>query len=335
MLTARAPAKLIISGEHAVVYGKPAIAMAIDRYTTATTAWQDNHNINFKFANLAYAKQFTIDSLNAIRIQLQQNYAAFLKGQLSINEVLTRPFELLQYAVSSLLHKFNLDLPNGVNISVYSNIPVGCGMGSSAAAVTSTLYALTNFLGIQWSPADYLQFAREIESLQHGKSSGLDVRLTAHGGCVRFQNGITESLDAPVMPMYLINTGQPVSSTGECVQQVANLFRDKQVADNFGQVTDRVQQALSSNNLVSFKQAIGDNHRLLQAIGVVPKKIANFIADIESQGGAAKICGAGAISGDNAGAVLLVCEHDLSAVVRDYGYEMQTIKMDKHGTQII
>ena len=57
MLTARAPAKLIISGEHSVLYGQPAIAMAVDRYTTTTTNWGDSKYIDFKFPDLAYAKK--------------------------------------------------------------------------------------------------------------------------------------------------------------------------------------------------------------------------------------------------------------------------------------
>ncbi len=48
-LTVQAPAKLILSGEHAVLYAQPALAMAVNRYTTTTTTWLDSPHINFKF----------------------------------------------------------------------------------------------------------------------------------------------------------------------------------------------------------------------------------------------------------------------------------------------
>jgi len=145
-LTARAPAKLIISGEHSVLYGQPAIAMAVNRYTTTTTAWRDTPNIHFKFLDLAYAKTHTFKTLQILAKQLRSDYVDFLDGKCSIGEVLKRPFELLQYSVSNLIEHLNLKLPRGMEISVDSSIPVGCGMGSSASAVISTLYALAAYL---------------------------------------------------------------------------------------------------------------------------------------------------------------------------------------------
>ena len=70
-LTARTPAKLILSGEHAVVYGQPAIAMAVDRYTTTTTTWRDSPHIHFKLADLKYAKTITLQTLQRLTMQLQ------------------------------------------------------------------------------------------------------------------------------------------------------------------------------------------------------------------------------------------------------------------------
>ncbi len=83
------------------------------------------------------------------------------------------------------------------------------------------------------------------------------------------------------------------------------------------------------------KHSIRANHRLLQKIGVVPTKVANFIADIESSGGAAKICGAGAITGDNAGVVLLLADPGITEIAQRYGYELQTLEVDPYGTRIV
>lgn len=335
-LTARAPAKLIISGEHSVLYGQAAIAMAVNRYTTTTTRWSDSPHVHFKLLDLAYAKKFTLAALRSVSQQLTQDYTAFLNGQCKITDVVKRPFELLQYSVANFLEQLNLPLAKGVEIQVDSTIPLGCGMGSSAAAVVSTIYALTNIFNLNWQTADYLRFGKEIESLQHGKSSGLDLHLVTHGGCVRFQNGMAQTRQWPNLPMYIINTGQPQSATGECVAQVASKFaKDKNLALEFGLVTEQIDQALTHNQLNTFKQAIRANHNLLLKIGVVPNKVANFIQELEANGAAAKICGAGAVRGDNAGIVLLISEVDLQHIVAKHGYQMQTIQIDLHGTQII
>jgi mevalonate kinase len=334
-LTARAPAKLILSGEHAVLYGQPAIAMAVDRYTSTTTTWSDTPNIHFKLADLAYAKTLTIQALQRLAQQLQADYRAFLQGKCSIRDVLKRPFELLQYSVSTIIERLNLQLPKGLEIAVRSNIPLGCGMGSSAAAVISTLCAFTNFLKLEWQRADFLNFGKEIENLQHGKSSGLDLQLVTFGGCMRFQEGVAQPVRAPNTSLYIVNTGKPIVSTGECVQHVASKMQDPGLLREFGMVTDALQTALQENNLAALQAAIRANHILLARLGVVPQEVLNLISDLEHNNCAAKICGAGAISGANAGVVMIAAADDPSEIVHKHGFIVETVQVDQNGTTIV
>lgn len=335
-ITARAPAKLIISGEHAVLYGQPALAIAVNRYTDTTTTWHESPDIHFKLLNLAYAKSHTLQTLRNLACNLQEEYNNFLAGKCSIATVLKKPFELLQYSVSNFLDYLNVQLPHGMEIAVKSSIPIGCGMGSSAAALMSTVHALTNILQLDLQRADYLPFGKQMENLQHGKSSGVDLHLVTYGGCVLFQHGITQTRSVPLLPMYIINTGTPDSSTGECVNGVAQIFNaNADLAREFGVVTDKIDQALIKNDEIALREGIKQNHRLLQRIGVVPQKVTNLITAIEQNGGAAKICGAGAIKGDNAGIVLLFADKDMSALVRQHGYNLQTVEVDTSGTRII
>jgi mevalonate kinase len=335
-LTATAPAKLIISGEHSVLYGQPALAMAINRYTSVTTTWSATAKIHFDLLDLSYAKSYTSQALRSFAKNLQADYSNFLAGEKNIGSVIKRPFELLQYSVSRLLEVLNVKLARGVDICVESNIPIGCGMGSSAAAVASTVSALAALLHCDWQDSDQLAFCREIENLQHGKSSGLDLHLVTYGGCVRFEDGATQQRAVPKIPLNIVNTGQPKSSTGACVAHVAPAFtNDPSLANEFAVITNQIDAALAANNLLEFKQGIRANHSLLRRIGVVPDKVANFINEIEASGGAAKICGAGAVLGDNAGIVLLVADHDVQDIVRKYNYDLQSIQVDTNGITII
>ena len=77
-------------------------------------------------------------------------------------------------------------------------------------------------------------------------------------------------------------------------------------------------------------------HLLLSRLKVVPEKIQKFIKLIENAGGAAKICGAGSIYGDNAGIIMLFGDLELLApIVAAHKYQLQDLKIDYNGVQIV
>ncbi len=334
-LRARSPAKLILSGEHAVVYGKPAIAMAVDCYAESMIISNLSSAILFNCLNLKYARSFTRKTLQLLKGRVQDQYHIFLEGKCSIREVIKKPFELLQFTVSHLLETLNISLPEGLEIRSSSDIPMGCGMGSSAAVVMSTLYALNHFLGLNLDPVKFHSLGIAAENLQHGRSSGVDLQLAMSGGCLRYANGRAEQRVLPSMPMAIVQTGTPETTTGECVSAVQSYFTKGTMADEFAAVTDRFDQALQQNDQVSIREGIKENHRLLTRIGVVPEKVQAFIRDIEQVEGAAKICGAGAVKGDRAGVVLVLVDENVTSIVEQYGYHLQAIKGDLFGTCIV
>lgn len=338
-LKALAPAKLILSGEHAVVYGMPAIAMAVNRYAETSILNHGSPNIFFNFLNLKYAKTVTLSTLLGYKKRIQEQYHAFLEGQCSIREVLKMPFELLQFTVTHLFETLNIPLAQGVEIRSSSNIPMGCGMGSSAAAIMSTLFALSHFYNLNIDPIRFISLGREAENLQHGRSSGLDLQLVMRGGCLKFQEGQIETRELPSFPMTLVNSGKPETTTGQCVTAAAPYFQkmNSNLTKHFEDVTLGLDTAIACNDIDAIMSGIRENHRLLMQIGVVPEKVQNFIAAVEKVGGAAKICGAGAVAGDAGGIIWLVCPSklDISKVLQEYGYIEYKVEGDKLGTRII
>lgn len=331
-ISVRVPAKLILSGEHAVVYGHPALAVAINIYTITTIKWSTPLHFSFNLPGLDFRQKVTLEALKRLKINLNKQYAKFDSGDISIREVLKHPFELTLYSTMSVLEKIKHKLPMGLSIDTESDIPIGCGMGSSAASVVSVIYALSQFLQIDFNLDDYIRLGIESENLQHGYSSGLDVNVVYHGGCLRYQPGQFEKRPIPLFPMQLINTGKPECTTGECVEKVKDFFTEKKYGPQFESITRQLESAIEKNDLAAIQHAIKDNHRQLVNIGVVPKTVQQFIQAIEEKGMAAKICGAGAIYGEKAGMVLVVGNHDISTLVETYGYSQHSIHVDQRGS---
>ncbi len=330
------PGKIILSGEHAVVYGKPVLAMAIDRYVETTVSPEDPENVSFNLLNFNYRESVTLNTLRKLKNRVKAKYKKFLAGEVGIREVLQQPFELTQYAVVHWLEHMNAKFTKGLSIHTDSTIPVGCGMGSSAASALSLLKAISQFHHINWDQERLLEVAQEIEAMQHGKSSGIDVYVSLHGGCVYFNEGKAFARHLPELPIYLVNTGEPSVTTGESVSYVRERFANSPIWDTFSSVTNIMDQAMQANDMLEVQSAVRDNHQLLTQIGVVPEKVQCFIAEIEKSGAAAKVSGAGAVAGDQAGIVLAVTNDkaSLEALCQQYSYELMPVKPTAQGLHV-
>ena len=335
-MKAIAPGKLILSGEHAVVYGKPAIAMAVDRCAQAVIAPSPSgEEVAINLQDLHLAESFPVRTLRDLKGRIGKNYRQFLDGQLSIREVLHKPIELFQYAFITILDALHLTVAQGLDIQLRSNIPIGCGMGSSAATVLSVLRSVGHYFRVEFRPEWYLAYSLEAENLQHGHASGLDSYISIHGGCARFQDGRAEKMPLPRMPIHLVHTGAPAVTTGECVEQVRQQFGNSTVWSEFEDVTREMESALRANDLAAIQASIRDNHRLLTGIGVVPSRVQEFVKAVEQQDAAAKICGAGAVAGDSAGIVLVCAEEPPRELCKEYGYTLISARGEPLGARIV
>jgi mevalonate kinase len=177
------------------------------------------------------------------------------------------------------------------------------------------------------------KLALEAENMQHGHSSGLDLRVAMQGGCLYMQEQEWQARQIPVLPMYLVNTGTPITTTGQCVEKVAPKFKSQQLRNEFAVITNAMDKALQQQSAHDMQQAIKENHQLLVNIGVVPEKVQTFILQIESAGSAAKICGSGAVAGDAAGAVLVVSEDKqyVTTLATRFGYNVIPISGESRG----
>lgn len=293
----RFPAKIILSGEHAVVYGAPALVTAVDRYAVAQGTLGSGHSLTVRVDD-GPVHSWALEEWAEMVSRLDAHYAAFLQGRRSVSDVLQNDAELLAYAAA-------LGAPDFIpmHLDLRYDFPSGCGMGASAATALALVAEVSRLQQIERSEEELFEKAMAVERLQHGRPSGVDPYTCQHGGVLKFQQGRAQASSLQPVQLKLWHSGRPESSTGECVEHVRRFAEDTGLWRAFSEVTGEMEQALSASSFALLREAIRRNHKLLVHIGVVPEGVQEQISAIEDQGGAAKICGAGTVAGAGAGMV--------------------------------
>lgn len=330
---AHAPGKLILSGEHSVLYGAPALAMAIAQYTEV---WfkplSPGEGLKTAFENLSSGENYPLKLLSQFKSSLDRKFDQFMRGELPVHKILGRPDDLAVYTLASLLQD-HADQPSKVNALVNSSaitglgavnhlpapgqlgsksqLTIGAGMGSSAAVVAATTVLFETLLDRPKTLDERYERVRFCERLKHGRAGPIDAAAVVRGGLIRVGDvGFDVPEIAPDHGLlagkgwYWILHGRPQSSTGECVSAVrAAHGKDRPLWDSFAAITQALCDALSTG--ADPDPALRENQRLLEHIGVVPSPTKALTDRVQTLGGAAKICGAGSVQGPFGGAVLV------------------------------
>lgn len=351
MTACKAPGKLILSGEHAVVQGCPALVMAVNRYVRATIQpTTEADTVSLAAPEVLGSGRCCWEDLPALKQRLDGRFQAFLDGKLPIQEVTEDDMNLVYYGLALLLETGQIKPDRGIALTLNSDVPLGCGMGSSAALMAAVFAAVTSHWNVEAEHESLYEWTLATERLQHGHSSGVDPYITVHGGLVRFQRGTAQPLSAAssAVPIRLVLTGIPESTTGECVEWVRQQHgQDQALWDTFTATTEAVAAAWAAGDADALGAAIRENHRLLSRIGVVPERVQAFVSVVEESGGAAKICGAGSIRGETAGVALVIGSpaasqagranrpgepsFDLASLCEQFGYREMAITLDEKG----
>ncbi|WP_151704168.1 mevalonate kinase [Nitrincola alkalilacustris] len=314
MPAAVAPGKIILSGEHSVVYGAPALAVAVRQHIRIDLLPGAVAGISWRSPKGRLVSHDAA-SLQALVARLDQHHQQFLEGNRAVESIMSSPEQLLFYAIaqarrlttadSVLDSVLDSELLTRSEMIVDSTLPLGAGMGSSAALVAAALVLFGQHLDMTHEQRIELAHAvRHCERLQHGRGSLIDAAAVCCGGRVRLKASVITPVDGPGLGdgWFWINTGSPVVSTGVCVEAVRTRFADDQpLWDQFAVTTEALIQADTDTQRAALVQ---ENHRLLQHIGVVPSVVSAFVEQLEAHGGAGKISGAGSVRGEAGGLLL-------------------------------
>jgi mevalonate kinase len=331
---ASAPGKIILSGEHAVVHGAPALVTAVRQRARALVRPFERPAFRVAMPDVGAASERTLDDLALLGVSAGKRHEAFMAGRLPAASVLTGASQLVELCLLAAVRAGSPKLARGLHLEVTSGIAVGRGMGSSAAVIASTLQALAAWDGSPLDRSVVERRAQELERFQHGRPSGADVHACVHGGAFLFRRGRpVETLTLAPASTCLVDTGPPLSATGECVEEVRKHFAGSGIWNEFEAVTLALRDAWGRRPDEA-AELVRANHELLVRIGVVPQAVAAFIEGLHQRGYAAKICGAGSVRGDRAGMVLVCGGPSPDALCGDAGYPVRALEADEHGLTI-
>ena len=319
-----APAKLILSGEYSVMYNHPAIATPLPFGVSADGQLMQDDSIT-----IAHWQPQAIEPEHVWVLARQQVVSTFRRiyadhqkrqeqGQQQKQSVFQHPYDLLLcaiYLASDGLQK----LPNGFCLNYQSTIPIGSGLGSSAAISSAVIEAVLEVIGEGGDSDLVYRLACQNEDFAHGKSGLLDPWITTYKKSVVWHNGQAEVKTLKPLSFCLVDSGKPQTTTAEGVAQVRSTFTsDNMIWQRFAKLSQQIITLLSVPdgtpiNQLDFYQAINQNHQLLNDLGVVPTVVNLFIQAVQEAGMSAKITGAGAIRGDTAG-IVLVFYHQFSVI---------------------
>lgn len=273
---AKAPAKVILFGEHAVVYGQPAIAIPVTRVNAT--------------ARILPRLDSTLGQiqLQAPDIQLDENLS-----DLPEDHPLATAIRLTLAAIAPV------HLPS-FSVQISSTIPVAAGMGSSGATSVAIIQALANFFGAHLSPSTISDLAFEVEKIHHGTPSGIDNNVIAHQQPVYFVKGQPIEFLKIKSPTHWViaDTGEktPTRLAVAGVRERCEAEPDayEPILNAIGEITRQARGPLASGDLALLGGLLNENQDKLQMLGVSCNSLDRLIAAALQAGAyGAKLSGGG------------------------------------------
>lgn len=254
-----APGKIYLFGEHAVVYGEPAIACAVDMRT---------------------------------RVKVKSSAKISISSDIGTTGL---DFEVHPY-VSSAIQK--MGSPE-ISVEISSQIPVGSGLGSSAAVTVATLAAINIECGLGCEKERIAQMAHEIEKEVQGAASPTDTFVSTFGGVIEIPS--RKRLDLLECGIVIGNTGKGASpkKTSKLVKQVAVLKEEypdsiNPIIKTIGSFAKHGEIMVTQKKYQALGKLMNVNHGLLDALGVSTLELSVLVYAARNAGAyGAKLTGAG------------------------------------------
>ena len=273
MSTSSAPGKIILFGEHAVVYGRPALAVPVTQVCV------------------------TVDITDSVRKGIWID-----APDVSLHaELNTLPSD---HPLASIVHNLFFLLrvspfPD-LEVKISSTIPVASGLGSGAAVTIALARALASHLNFSMTEEDVNAFAYEIEKLHHGTPSGIDNTVVTYARPVYFVKGQPIETFNVSKPFTILIADTGISApTKESVGDVRRLWmndksRWETIFDKIGELSFTARRAIEAGKPELLGELMDENHELLQTLTVSSRELDQLVETARKVGAlGAKLSGGG------------------------------------------
>ena len=305
---ASAPGKVILFGEHFVVYGVKAILCSINKRVTVTAEKTSERkiSINSKIGKLEIEPDKPISEINS-------------------------PLKPFYYLANKSIE--NKD--SGIRIQIDSEIPLGAGLGSSSACCVAGAAAIFKLFG-NISREEVLKLAIEAERTIFENTSGADCTVCTYGGIMEYDKnkGFKKIQYKPNFQLVIINSNIE-HSTQSMVSKVKE-FENKnteefsRLSDLESKLVEDVLKLVKENKIQEIGQKMNQNQKYLENIGISNKELTKMIRIGQESSFGAKITG----SGGGGCIFALTNESNLQNILKkfkDNNYECFSTKIDFKG----
>lgn len=328
-VTVSAPGKVTLLGEHAVVYGRPALVSAIDKRLYVTVEGRADSSIK----------------VSALDLHIPGLILTFKEGSKDyvIETDYDRIVDAMGYVRKAIeIASRHLGSRGGVNVIIRSEMPVGAGLGTSAAIAVGTIAAYTRLLGHELPPLEIAKLGHMTEQEVQGAASPMDTAICALGGTILIrptgQKPRIEEVSLGIPLPSVIGYTEREAGTGELLRRVREL-RDgapgvvDSVMDAIACVVEEGRAALARGDLQSFGRLMNMNHGLLEALGVSSKRLNDMVYSSRSAGAlGSKMTGAG-----GGGCMIALCpakEDQVSIAIKVVGGEPFRANLSGDGIRV-
>jgi mevalonate kinase len=307
----KAPGKIILFGEHFVVYNNRAILGAIDKYAIVTSEKTNTDNILIS------------SSLGQASIQKDQDV-----------DKVEKKFRPFFHIAKQVILKNSFD--KGISIKIESEIPIGAGLGSSSACCVSAAASVSNLFS-KTDEKEILELAIQAEKTIFPNSSGADCTVSVYGGIIEYQRekGFLK-IDTENEFNFLIIDSEQVHATDKVVERVKKFKEENQnifeeLCSEEERLITKALDSIKNNDLETVGKCMAQNQIYLEQIGVSNDKLLSITKEIEKITFGAKITGAG-----DGGCIIALTQKDddLSEYVNTTKYQTHKVSIQKTGMQV-
>lgn len=288
-VTVSAPGKVTLFGEHAVVYGEPAIVASIDRrvYVESSPRSDDKVIINAEDLEVK-GIILSYDTGGGLRVETE--YGRALDAVKYIREAINVVGEYI-------------GVGRGAELRIRSEMPVGAGLGTSAAVCVSTITAYAYSHGYKLELEEIARLSWLTEKRVQGIASPMDSTISTFGGVIYLTyDGVNfsyEEVETPIRLPVIIGYTRRRHGTGDMVRMVRDLLERypdivKPIIRDIGRIVVEARRALSNGDLREVGLLMNINHGLLDALGVSTRELNEMVYTARVFGAyGAKLSGAG------------------------------------------